>query len=304
MSIQTHKCIGLSHAAHQMAVSLGSSPVKDERGVEVAYLTSPVVFALVPPLSLCPDLVALGNPFALLLSSYAWLVQPGGASRWPESLDPGLSLPDSSGASVIAEGIRENGRHVMRLGVFLVSFETVGDPENHGILDCNIIVAGGSAFAALGHWGVRWLMLHHAVCGCTGFICGMTNIVVLHPCASMGEAEKVRAECREVLWGGRGEGGNASVLPGGPDFPLVSGDAADWLRESRMFRDEHTLAMGYSDRFVSGVLSPAMTAWLALNDQDRSDKDRVSAAQDLVRSVRDLRWRAMLTRYLDMVRVD
>lgn len=292
MALKSYSSLSLAHAASQVAADLANGSREMRDGLEWAKSTSPIVIELQGPDRFCPILISLGDPFHMLLASYAWLFPTTESSRYPKFFDPLIRMPDSAGPSAMAASVIGNGRQVVQVANHLATFEMNGSPDAHGVLDMNLVVSTGSVLEAIAPWGIRWMMYHSAVAAYAGLMTGSVRMFVMHPCAPLKICASVINESSEV----------SATADDQAMVSVVSGDPGEWARDARMFIDEHIWANGYQDRFVLGVLKPAMAAWHNLIDPDQDQGTRVDRALDALKSVRDANWRLYLSRYAEMQR--
>ncbi len=259
-------------------------------GNEWAKLSSPMVIDFAEMGACSSRYLSLGNPFEHLLSSFAWMFPAQDGSIYPKIFDPRLRMPESASPAAIAAKILTDSRQVIQVGDYLATFEMHGTPENHGVLEMNIVVSVGSTFEALVPWGIRWSMLHQAVCASIGIIAGRSRMFILHPCAPVTIVDAVYAEFADNDFG---FGPTGSV-------PVVSGSYDDWYSDALMFVSEHCSAVGYKDRYIRRVLNPAMAAWRYLCDPELPPEARVKHARDMIKNIGDEDWKMVLDRFAVM----
>ena len=283
------QCRNLSEAIQSMALTLNHNGSRImENGEEWAKLGDPAIVEITDICGYCPRYLALGDPFIHLLSSFPWMFPASSGSRYPDRFDPKLRLPESASPSAIAAQILGNSRQVLQIGDYLVTFEMNGTPDMHGVLNMNIVVSVGSLAQAM-IWMTRWSVLFQAVASCMGIMRGSTTMFILHPCEPVSLLESVLKEHDEI-----GPAGSYGPIS------LIAGAYEEWLPDAKMFIDEHCMAIGYQDRFISRVLSPAMAAHRHLIDPDASPADRVGRAYTAAGLVLDHEWKSMLQRFVKM----
>ena len=254
----------------------------------------PLEIGVVDPTALCPRYLSLGDPFSLLLTSFASLFPQSESSRFPSRLMPTSTLDEHASPSAFAAQVTAQGRCVIMAGSVLATFELEGVPGDHAVLNMNMVCSTGDVFSALAPGAIRWGFLLQAIAAIGEFMVGEQRIFILSPVAPKAVCESVLAEHEEF-------DGGPLYLENETALGILGGAPTEWLEDARMFVDEHAMGIGYRDRSIKRLLAPAMAAYLKLTDPD-SARPRLDALAAL-NSVGDPAWRRLLSRFANMQRV-
>ncbi len=262
-------------------------------GVEHATISEPVVIEFVDPVGLCPQYLSLGDPFVHLLSSLAAMFPFSESSSYPSHLRPPNTLPIDSSPSFFASQVVSTGRCVVFAGTSLSTFEMVGVPGEHAVVSMNMVCPIGSIFECIAPGAIRWGFLHQAVASLSDAMMGVHRLIVLHPNAPVSVCESIMLEHEELKSQGLYD-------PTAMALGVLGGPPQDWLRDVKMFLDEHAQASGYQDRSIRRLFVPAMAAWLKMVDPDAANP--VDDCLKALGSVTDTNWHRMLFRFAEMQR--